>query len=99
MLLNVSHYNLIYPIIILLFSIGLIYFIIKRLNLKIRRWITISHILITSWGIILILFPNLFTQLLFNRVNSTIEIGLLITILIQLFFILNFFKTYKKLDI
>lgn len=93
---NVFHFNLGFPIVLLLLIMGLMYFTIRKLNVKIHSWIIIAHILFTSVGIFLVMFPNLFTQSLFE-VNKIMEMGVFITVFIQLLFIINFFKAYKKL--
>ncbi len=91
----VAHFHLMVLVAILLAIVSFLYLIMIKLNVKLIKWMTLVHLLLTIGGFLTIIIVSYFPFNLSGSLdnislyNSTMTIVVLLIIFGQLFFIIN----------
>ena len=87
------HVDLLPLLIVALFFVVLIYYVIKKLTIKMFRRLKISHIILSLIGILLLLFPNIIS---IEDINLLMSYGVVIFSSAQIILILNIPMSLKR---
>ncbi len=89
-ILEVAHIN-IYPLVVISLAIlGFIYWVLRKLNIRLLTKLNLVHIILTFLGILLLVYPIVLINLkLINSINGIMESGVSLIIVGQVFIVIN----------